>query len=64
MLVAERAKSGLTQVEVSSRLGKSQSFISKVELGERRIDVVELLDILACLEADPMRFFKSLLLAG
>lgn len=33
---------GLTQAEVAKRLGQSQSFVSKVERGERRLDVIEL----------------------
>ena len=45
MLIEARQKSGLTQTEVAARLGVSQSFISKYELGERRLDVVEFLSI-------------------
>lgn len=41
-LKAARRKSGLTQDELAKRLGQTQSFISKCERGERRIDVVEL----------------------
>lgn len=37
-----RLDAGLTQSDVAARLGKPQSFISKVELGERCLDVVEL----------------------
>jgi len=37
-----RLKAGLTQEEVARRLGKPQSFVSKCESGERRVDVVEL----------------------
>jgi transcriptional regulator with XRE-family HTH domain len=37
-----RKRAGLTQVELARRLGETQSFVSKVERGERRIDVVEL----------------------
>ncbi len=33
---------GLTQVEVAKKIKKPQSFVSKVERGERRLDVVEL----------------------
>ena len=36
-----RLAAGLTQVQVSSKLGRSQSFISDVETGKRRVDVVE-----------------------
>jgi len=40
-----RLAAGLTQAQVSRKLGRSQSFISDVETGKRRIDVVELRDI-------------------
>lgn len=40
-LRAARLKAGLTQVDASRRLGKPQSYISKVESGERRVDAVE-----------------------
>ena len=41
-LVQARQEAGLTQVEVAKRLGKAHSFISKCELGERRVDFIEL----------------------
>ena len=41
-LVQARRDAGLTQVEVAKRLGKAHSFLSKCELGERRVDFVEL----------------------
>jgi transcriptional regulator with XRE-family HTH domain len=37
-----RERSGLTQAEVAKKLGAYASYLSKVESGERRIDVVEL----------------------
>lgn len=37
-----REEAGLTQAEVAQRLGRPQSFMSKCETGERRVDVVEL----------------------
>lgn len=42
LLRAAREKSGFTQIDVASKLGASQSFVSKCERGERRLDVVEL----------------------
>ena len=41
-LTQARKQTGLTQVEVATRLGKPHSLVSKCELGERRVDFVEL----------------------
>ena len=41
-LIEARKGAGLTQVEVAERLGRAHSFVSKCELGERRVDFVEL----------------------
>lgn len=40
-LVEERTRRGVTQTELAGQLGKPQSFVSKYERGERRLDVVE-----------------------
>lgn len=44
-LKAARQAAGLTQVEAARRLGRPQSFVAKVEMGERRVDIVELADM-------------------
>jgi transcriptional regulator with XRE-family HTH domain len=44
LIIAARKKAGLTQLDVAARLGKPQSYVSTVESGERRIDVVELIE--------------------
>ncbi|WP_324016184.1 helix-turn-helix domain-containing protein [Aeromonas hydrophila] len=41
----ERMASSISQSELSQKLSKPQSFISKIECGERRLDVIELLNI-------------------
>jgi transcriptional regulator with XRE-family HTH domain len=41
-LIKARQDAGLLQGDVARRLGKPHSFISKCELGERRLDVIEL----------------------
>ncbi len=41
-LIKARKDAGLTQVEVANLLGKPQSFVSKVESRERRLDIVEI----------------------
>jgi transcriptional regulator with XRE-family HTH domain len=40
-----RIDAGLSQVQVSESLGKHQSFLSKCETGERRVDVIELQEL-------------------
>ena len=37
-----RLEAGLTQVQVAKKLGHHQSYVSKIESGERRVDIVEL----------------------
>ncbi len=53
-----REKAGLTQVQVAKRLGRSQTWLSKCELGERRVDFVELEDIAAAYKV-PLEFFGT-----
>jgi len=51
-----RVEAELTQVEVAKKLKRPQSFVSKIESGERRVDVVELSD-LARVYRRPLDFF-------
>jgi ribosome-binding protein aMBF1 (putative translation factor) len=44
-LIACRKEKGLSQTELARRVGRPQSYISKVENAERRLDVVEFLEI-------------------
>jgi transcriptional regulator with XRE-family HTH domain len=37
-----RRKAGITQVDLAAKLGQTQSFVSKAERGERRLDIVQL----------------------
>jgi transcriptional regulator with XRE-family HTH domain len=51
-LVDARHGSGLTQAQLADTLGRPQSFVSKYERGERRLDFVEVLEIADVLGAD------------
>lgn len=55
-LVAAREEANLTQREVSAKMGVSHSFLSKCETGDRRVDVIEFLQ-LANLYSKPLAFF-------
>jgi transcriptional regulator with XRE-family HTH domain len=43
--VEARKGAGLTQNDLARRLSRPQSFVSKFERGERRLDVIEFLDV-------------------
>lgn len=49
-LISARNEAGLTQSQLAQKLGKPQSFVSKVERHERRLDVVEF--VIMCKELD------------
>lgn len=49
LLREARERAGVTQIELAQRLNQTQSFVSKVERGDRRLDLVQLRTILATL---------------
>ncbi len=55
-----RQDAGLNQVQVAARLGRHQSFVSKIESGERRLDVIELAQLCRVYRKDLLQFIKSL----
>ena len=61
LLTELRKARGLLQQDVADRIGRPQGFVSKVESGSRRLDVIELLDFLRALDADPHEFIDRLL---
>lgn len=60
MLIAARKDAGLTQVDIAERLDKPQSFVSKYERGERRLDVVEFIDVARAIGIDPCSIVENL----
>ena len=55
-----RAAAGMTQAQVGEQLGRPQSFVNKYESGERRLDVIEFLDVARILGVNPRRFLRNL----
>lgn len=60
LLVTAREKAGLTQAMVSARLSRPQSFVAKYEGGERRLDVVEFIQVCTALDVDPHSVLREL----
>ncbi|MCT4627319.1 helix-turn-helix transcriptional regulator [Halodesulfovibrio sp.] len=58
-LVAERKKAGITQTELAHKLGKPQSFISKTENKERRLDIVEFFHICRAIEKNGVEILQA-----
>lgn len=54
-----RLKAGLTQLEVARRLRKHQSYVSKIELRERRLDIIELRLLASLYKKDINYFLKN-----
>lgn len=61
VLVEARQKSGMTQAELAQRVGKDQTFISIIERGQRRVDVLEFVALSKAMEADPGKLFMAVL---
>ena len=55
LIVAKREAAGLTQAQLAEKLGEYQSFVARLESGQRRIDVVEFLKLAEILRFDPAK---------
>jgi len=58
-LIVARKSANLTQAEVGERIGARQTFVSKIELGERRLDVAEFLKVSRAIGADPHQLIRD-----
>lgn len=61
VLKALRREAGVTQAELGTRLGNTQTFVSKFERGERRLDITEFVDICKALGVEPLVAFARYL---
>ena len=55
-----REEAGLSQTDLAKKLGKPQTFVSKSELGERRIDFLETIDFCAACGVSVNKFLERL----
>jgi transcriptional regulator with XRE-family HTH domain len=57
VLIEARKSAGLTQVELSQRIGRDQTFISLIERGQRRVDVIEFIKLAEAMSTEPSELF-------
>lgn len=60
VLVEAREKAGMTQRDLAGRIKRPHSFVGRMEAGERRVDVIEFIEIARVLGADPKTLFGKL----
>ena len=60
-LVAARKAAGMTQADLAVRLRCHQSLVARIESGQRRIDVAELVILCRALETDPVGIMRNVL---
>lgn len=59
VLIQARKDAGVTQVELAERLGKPQPWVSNIERGIRRVDVIEFIAICRALDASTVQVAKE-----
>lgn len=60
LLIEKREAAGLTQSDLAAKLGEYQSFVARLESGQRRVDVVEFLELAKLLEFNPVDAIQAL----
>jgi ribosome-binding protein aMBF1 (putative translation factor) len=60
LLIEARENAALTQYQLAARLKRPQSCVSKFERGERRLDVVEFIEVCKVLKMDPCSIIREL----
>lgn len=60
LLIEARSDAGMTQQQLADKLERPQSFVSKVENGDRRLDVIEFLEICRLLGADAPALLRQI----
>lgn len=59
LIIDYRQQQSMTQIQLAKKLKRPQSFVSKYENGERRIDLIEFMEIAEALGIDPLKFIRD-----
>lgn len=60
LLIRKREEAGLTEAELAEKLGEYQSFVARLESGQRRVDVIEFLALAQLLGFDPEKAIREI----
>ncbi|MGB6486528.1 MAG: helix-turn-helix transcriptional regulator [Steroidobacteraceae bacterium] len=61
VLAAIRTEAGVTQRELARRLNRAHSYVSRIEMGDRRLDVPEMIQWCEVLDSDPVDVMKRIM---
>lgn len=64
ILIAKREEAGMTQSQLANALGEYQSFIARLESGQRRVDVVEFIELARILGFEAAPIVRELEIIG
>ncbi|MBF0548247.1 MAG: helix-turn-helix transcriptional regulator [Candidatus Riflebacteria bacterium] len=60
LIIAARKNASISQVDLAKKLKRPQSFVSKYERGERRLDIIEFLEVVKAIGINPLKIIKEL----
>lgn len=64
ILVEARKSKKVSQAELAEKLGRVQTFVSKYERGERRLDVIEFIEVASAFKLDAINVIRKLMVIG